>query len=178
MSEQDDVMLDTSNEPSEEDVKTDEVEETEAYSGTEDTSATAEEEKSSEDVAKLKELNKKLFERAKKAEAELKKLKAEVKKVPSAQLDPDELRLIARGLSDEEIEQAKVIAKGRGVSLSEALKDPLFEAFRKDFEERQKREKAQLGASKGSSQVEEQPLVKPGMTTEEHKKVWAKMVGR
>ena len=174
MSEQDtNVELDTINEPSEEDVKTEDVEDSVVDTETEDTAV--------EDTEKLKEANKRLFERAKKAEAEAKELKTKAKAQPEvqpAQVDSDELRLIARGLSDEEIEQAKVISKGKGISLVDSLKDPMFISYQKDFKEQQRKEKAKLGASKGSSQEDEQPIVKSGMTTEEHKEVWRKALGR
>src|SRR3990167_7292275 len=57
-----------------------------------------------------------LTARAKKAEEELKALKANPPVTNDPQLS-DELKLIARGLSDEEIDKAKVIAKGTGIAL-------------------------------------------------------------
>ncbi|MEK9208172.1 MAG: hypothetical protein AAB922_06820 [Patescibacteria group bacterium] len=173
MSEQDtNVELDTTNEPTEEVVNTEEVEETVVDTETDDPAV---------ETAKLKEANKRLFERAKKAEAEAKELKAKAFKSssqPAQQVDTDELRLIARGLSDEEIDQAKVISKGKGISLAESLKDPLFVSYQKDLKEQQRVEKAKLGASKGSGQEGEEPLVKSGMTAAEHKEVWKKALGR
>lgn len=136
-----------------------------------------------EDPAKLKESNKRLFERTKKAEAEVKRLKAaapkadEKSKQINAQVaDPDELRLIARGLSDTEIEQLQVISKGKGLTLMESLKDPLFISFQKDLKEQEKKEKAKLRGSNSSNQGQqgEEPIVKPGMTAEEHKEAWNK----
>lgn len=173
MSEQDNnVELDTTNEPTEEVDKTEEVEETVVDTETDDPAV---------DTAKLKEANKRLFERAKKAEAEAKELKAKASKPsnqPVQQVDSDELRLIAKGLSDEEIDTAKVIAKGKGISLVDSLKDPMFVAFQKEVKEQQARDNAKLGASSGSGQEGEEQLVKPGMTTEEHKEVWKKALGR
>lgn len=163
-----DETLDSQNEATEEVEKTEIVEET---------AETVE----TEDAEKLKDANKRLFERAKKAEAENKVLKAkqEVKvEVPAQTADPDELRLIAKGLSDQEIDQAKVIAKGRGISLPEALKDPLLIAYRKELEEQRRKEKAKLGASKGSGQADDEILVKPGTTLEEHRLIWEKALGR
>ncbi len=91
----------------------------------------------------------------------------------------DELKLIARGLSDEEIEQAKVIAKGKGVSLQEAVKEPLFVIFQEDLKEKQKRESAKLGASKGSSETQEEVTgVESGSTREDHQKAFKKLVGK
>jgi hypothetical protein len=122
-----------------------------------------------------------LTARAKKAEEELKALKAKPQ-VESKPNDPqlsDELKLIARGLSDEEIEQAKVVAKGKGVNLTEAIKDPLFTIFLADLKEKERKEKAKLGASKGSGETQEEITgFQSGSTTEEHKKAFDKIVGK
>lgn len=88
----------------------------------------------------------------------------------------EELKLIAKGLSDEEIDHAKVIAKGRGVNLAEALKDPMFTAFQKEQKEQARKEAAKLGASKGSGRVDTETF-RPGMTQEEHKALWKKLNG-
>ena len=81
----------------------------------------------------------------------------------------EELRLLARGLSDEEIEEAKAIAKGKGISLSEALKTPIFQLFQNNLKEEKRKEQARLGASQGSNQTASEKKIKPGMTREEHK---------
>lgn len=133
-----------------------------------------EEAQTDDEKAKLAELNKKLFERAKKAEEQLKALKAQsnTQIINNPPVDAEELRLIARGLSDEEIEQAKVIAKGSDLSLSEALKTPLFTSFQKDLKESQRKEKAKLGASRGSGGSEPEKGFKNGLTREEHMALW------
>jgi len=120
-----------------------------------------------------------ILARAKKAEQELKDLKAkpQVNNNNDPQLS-DELKLIARGLSDEEIEQAKVIAKGKNISLPEATKDPLFTIFQKDLKDKERKEKAKLGASKGSGETEEKSEIKSGMTREEHQEVFKKIAGK
>lgn len=143
-------------------------------------------EKTSEELKQIADDQRK---RAEKAEADLKaerqknavkpddkKPVVEQKQINAQVADPDELRLIARGLSDTEIEQLQVISKGKGISLMESLKDPLFISFQKDLKEQDKKEKAKLGGSNSSSQGQEgdEPLVKPGMTEEEHKEVWSK----
>ncbi|MFA5197682.1 MAG: hypothetical protein WC437_04675 [Patescibacteria group bacterium] len=119
-----------------------------------------------------------LTARAKKAEEELKTLKANPQNKPNDPQLSEELKLIARGLSDEEIEQAKVIAKGKGIPLPEAIKDPLFTVFQRDLKEREKKEKAKLGASKGSGESEDKPLVRSGMSREEHEKVFKEVLGK
>mgnify|MGYP001619635561 CR=1 FL=1 len=118
-----------------------------------------------------------ILARAKKAEEELKELKAN----PPIRNDPqlsDELKLIARGLSDEEIEQAKVIAKGKGIVLTEAIKDPLFLSYQATLKEQERKEKAKLGASKGSGESEDETLIKPEMTREEHQKAFEKVMNK
>jgi hypothetical protein len=91
----------------------------------------------------------------------------------------EELKLIARGLSDEAIEQAKVIAKGKGISLPEAIKDPLFLIFKKDLEETEKRENAKLGASKGSGETEQEIKgTESGAPRDEHIKAFNKALGK
>lgn len=112
-------------------------------------------------------------EKAKLLEEELKKAKTD----NTPQLS-DELKLIARGLSDEEIDQAKVIAKGKEISLQEAIKDPLFTIFQADLKEKQKKEDAKLGASKGSGESIDESLIKPDMTREEHMEAFKKVMGK
>lgn len=115
--------------------------------------------------------------RAEKAEGELKKPKPPESKPNDPQLS-DELKLIARGLSDEAIEQAKVIAKGKSISLTEAIKDPLFLLVKNDLDEKEKKEKAKLGASKGSGESQEESEINSGMTREEHEKAFKKAMGK
>ena len=93
------------------------------------------------------------------------------------QNDPEELRLVARGFSDEEIAQAKVIAKGMGVGLSEAVISELFSIWKSKQDEEAKREAAKLGASSGSGNGERETHVKSGMTREEHREAWRKAAG-
>jgi hypothetical protein len=130
-----------------------------------------------EEVERLRKANSQINARAKKAEEELKTFKAN----PPIKRDPqlsDELKLIARGLSDEEIEQAKVVAKGKGIVLTEAIKDPLFVIFQSDLKEKQRKENAKLGASKGSGESADDTLIKPEMTRDEHKKAFEKVMGK
>lgn len=90
----------------------------------------------------------------------------------------DELKLIARGLSDEEIDKAKVIAKGTGVSLTEAIKDPLFELFQAKVKEDKKKADAKLGASRGSGETEKEITgIEFGSTRDEHIEAFKKVMG-
>jgi hypothetical protein len=122
-----------------------------------------------------------ILARAKKAEEELKTLKAKPQdnnQSSNPQLS-EELKLIAKGLSDEEIEQAKVIAKGKDISLPEAIKDSLFLTYQADLKEKERKEKAKLGASKGSSETQEEVTgLQSGSSREEHMKAFNKIVGK
>jgi len=130
------------------------------------------------ELEKANEAKAQILARAKKAEAELKELRRA--STPSINSDPqlsEELKLIARGLSDEEIEQAKVVAKGRDISLQEAVKDPLFLTFQSDLIAKKKKEDAKLGASKGSGESQDEAGIKSDMTREDHQKVFKKIMG-
>lgn len=128
------------------------------------------------EVEKARQFAKDAVGRAKRAEEELKALKAN----PPIKNDPqlsDELKLIARGLSDEEIEKAKVIARGSEITLDEAIKDPMFLTYQSDLKEKERKEKAKLGASKGSGESQDDTLIKPEMTREEHQEAFKKVMG-
>lgn len=110
--------------------------------------------------------------------AERNKPKPEVEVKPGPQSDPEELRLMARGLSDELIEEAKSIAKGKGISLQEALKTKAFILIKENLEEEERKERAKLGASNGSNPSDEAPLVTPNMSREDHMAAFKKRLGR
>lgn len=99
------------------------------------------------------------------------------KEITNEPLLSEELKLIARGLSDEEIEKAKIIAKGNGTSLQDALKDDMFIAYQANMAEKKKREDAKLGASKGSGESQDSSDIKPDMTRDEHLKAFKKLMG-
>lgn len=94
--------------------------------------------------------------------------------------EKDELRLVAKGFSEEDIEQAKAIAKGKGVKLNAAIEDPLFLAYQSVQADKAKKEKAALAASRGSGhgQPAQEGAVTPNMTPEEHRAVWNKTLSR
>ena len=154
------------------------------------------EELTAEEVASAyKVKNKEIFdasltdrEKAKTAKLEAEQLKADLeaerkkneppKEEPKATPDiSDELRLLAKGLSEEEIEEAKSIALGKKITLTEALKTKSFLLFQADLKEEQKKEAAKLGASHGSGQEGEQTSFTPGMTAEQHREAWKKANG-
>jgi len=88
------------------------------------------------------------------------------------------LRLIAKQIPDEVIAKAKVVAKGMGISLTEAMNDDMVVNFQNKLKEDAKKEKAKLGGSKGSQNAEtEQTQFKAGMSDEEHLALWKKSQG-
>lgn len=134
-----------------------------------------------EQLEKQRKANAQILARAKKAEEDLKKLKLNSTSSNIKNNNPDisdELKLIARGYSDEVIEQAKVIAKGRSINLLEAIKDPLVVSFANDLKEKQKKEDAKLGATSGSGESSDETLIKPNMSREEHMKVFKEVTGK
>jgi hypothetical protein len=159
MSEQDNEELDSQDQPTEEVVNTEEVNEPVADTGT-------------EDLEKLKESNKRLFERTKKAEADLKALKAkEAKpdiKINSDSLSREEAILIAQGMEADDLDELKAVAEAKGLSLLKAKETPLFQGYLEKIETERKKEKAKLSASKGSQTTQAEKSVSE-MTPEEHK---------
>jgi hypothetical protein len=120
----------------------------------------------------LEAKNKQLFERAKKAEADAKAKAIPLQtKEPSNVLSREEAILIAKGVDERIINEAGVIAKAKGINLSEAMKDPLIEAYSEKIKAEEKKEKSQLGASKPGPTFKGVPLEQAvGMTEEEHRK--------
>ena len=66
-----------------------------------------------------------------------------------------------------------------GVSLSEALDNEMFVAWKESQERKAKSEKAQLGASNGSPKVtEKKSFDSKGLSRDEHKALFMKSKGR
>ncbi len=156
MQEEENVILDTSNE-TEETVETpiDTTEESEV------------------DIEQLRATNKKLFERAKKAEAEAKALKGITSKPAQPQQTPsvdiDERILKSQGMSDELLSELRVIAALRGVSVIDAQSDHLFVATKEKFDKDSKSKAASMGASRGSGKVQpKKDFASPSLSREEH----------
>lgn len=123
------------------------------------------------ELEKQKEQNAKLYARLKK--------QPDVKKSTAVKGDNSEgnielIEFFAKGNSREDYEKLKVIMKGTGLSMSEAMNDPLYQSYREKKARESRDEKAQIGASKASSPSDNFG-VKPGMTPEEHKEAWKKL---
>jgi len=99
-------------------------------------------------------------------------------KKSSPDINPDELYLIAKGYGDEALEQLRIIARGSGTTLKEALNNPLFKTYETTQKNEERKAKAKLGASNGSGFSQGGPAIKPNMTQEEHMAVWNKMSGK
>lgn len=88
-------------------------------------------------------------------------------------LSREEAFLIAKGMDEEGINQLQVIAKGKGISLLDAEKDPMFVAYNEQRIKDKKAEQARLGASKGSGSKENKPDFRTkGLSDDEHKRLW------
>lgn len=160
-----------------------------------DKDGAAGDDKADKDKPEYTEREKKLFARTKKAEADLKaekaarkaaddKLKAKEKSDSenegSTTALTDELKLTARGMSDELIAEAKDIAKGKGISLMEAVKTKQFELLESAEKEEKRKAKAKLAASSGSggSSDDMAEQFPSGQKREDHKKNFEKVVGK
>lgn len=147
-----------------------------------------------DEVAKLKELNRKLFVRAKTAEGFVLKDGHWVKKTqPVAQpkeivkeVQPSQnfitkddyeegILRTSKGYTDEDVDVLKTVSKGKGISLFQAEQDPMFKLHLSNKAEEEKKSKAQLGTSKGSSS---HGVVKESMTREEHMEMFKEKLGR
>lgn len=94
-------------------------------------------------------------------------------------LSREEAILIAKGRSEEDLDLLHTIAKGKGISLLDAEKHALFTAYEEKKAEEMKKEQARLGASKGSGSAKPSTgFSTPGLSAEEHKKLWKESVGK
>lgn len=131
--------------------------------------------------------------RAEKAEQELKRLKAEraektksePKKVsePEGQqsdtLSREEAILFAKGLSEDEVEKAKSIARVEGVNPLVAAESGYFKFWKSEQEKKREVEETQLGTSTGSPKIKpKKDFTTPGLSKEEHMALWKQSLGR
>lgn len=162
--------MDNTNEDFNVEEATPEVEET-----TEDT--TTEETQEEENVVISKEKFKAMQRKAIAYDASKKAPQKET--ITNNTLSREEAILIAKGRSEEDLDLLHTIAKGKGISLLEAEKNPLFTAYEEKKAEEEKKEKARLGASKGSNSAKSSVgFSTPGLSPEDHKKLWKETMGR
>lgn len=107
----------------------------------------------------------------KKAEEKKFAPQVEAPQVSTNQLTRDEVFLIAKGVSEEVINEARFRADAKGISLKEAMEDPVVVTLQKSIEARERRSQAQLSPSSGGTTKRGIDLINAvGMTEEEHRK--------
>jgi hypothetical protein len=90
-------------------------------------------------------------------------------------LSREEAILFAKGLSEEDVEEASKIAKLNGVSLIKATEDPYFKFKQESRQAEEKAKGAKLGASSGSGSITAIPVSE--MTREQHMEYMKKITG-
>lgn len=113
----------------------------------------------------------------KKAEPALKSAPAETNKPnTNDSISRDEVYLITKGIPLEVLDEAKLVAQVKGISLKEAIEYPTIKAFADQLSQKEKSEKAQLGASGGGSGKSTEILDSYAGKEEEHRKLFEKLV--
>lgn len=104
----------------------------------------------------------------------------EAKPAPATQpANVEEVVLRAQGMDDDVLAQLKKVAKANNTDLITAQSDELFTAWKTKFEGEQKKQKAALGASKGSgSAPAKKSFSTPGLSAEEHRAMFNKAIGQ
>lgn len=161
-----------------------EVEETVADTETED----SQEDTGTDDVEALKqqlaEANKAkaaILQRAKKAEQQLKKTKqpSQINSPAHSLEDIEATVLKSQGIPDDILRDMKALAKVRGKSLLDIQNDPIILTLKKQREDEEKASKAKLGVSKSTAAVKKEVSFNtPGLSDEEHKRLWKEANGR
>lgn len=133
---------------------------------------------SDDEVAELKKRNAILQRKLKKATKPNEEPKKETQTAES--LSREEAKLYAKGLEDDEVDRVIKIAKLDGVSLTEAYQSEDFKLYKEKKDREAKRAAAQLGAARGGSANagQSKDFNTPGLTEDDHKKLWKKSVGR
>jgi hypothetical protein len=119
----------------------------------------------------LEEKNKQLYARVKKPSKEVKESK------DNSEGNIELIEFFAKGNSREDYQRLQVIMKGTGLSMAEAMADPLYQSYKEKKDREARDEKAQIGASKSSSSGIKSDF-KPDMTVDEHKEAWKKANSR
>lgn len=119
---------------------------------------------------KLEKLNKQLYARTKKLPPTL---------TQNNDLSRDEIILLTKGVSEDELNLAKALqtgykAQGKDIKLTDIYEtDPALVALKEKNAKEQRSKKASLGAS-GRSVQSDDSGIKEGMTREEHMEAWRK----
>lgn len=133
-----------------------------------------------EKLATLEEEKRHLLARAKKAEALAKGKRTDLTTPDvSASEHVDERILVANGMSTDLLKELRRVARFTETDLISAQTDPMFIAIKERYEKEQRDKDAALGASKGSGQGKSRKdLTTPGLTADEHKKLWQRTMGK
>ena len=94
-----------------------------------------------------------------------------------ASLTRDEAIVLAKGFSEDELEYAKKVAAVEGIKVTEALENSLFKTWKSTNDEAVKRQKAQLGTSRGARSSVKKTIDAPGLSDDEHKAMFAELNG-
>ena len=128
-------------------------------------------------VEQLEKENKTL--KIQKAKNKQKKAEPKAKSEKTESLTRDEAILFARGLSEEEVEKAKSIAKIEEQSVIEAVDSDFFTIWKDKNDKAKETQETQLGASKGSARaLRRKTFSDSDLTAEEHKELFNKKMGR
>ena len=159
---------------------------------TEEVEETSSETESSDEYEKARKIAEDQKRRAEKAEEKLKELKAQLEdkkveptksegqketKVSDSQLTKEEAILYARGLSEEEVEKAKAIAKIEGESPLVSAGSDYFKIWKDKEDKKKESQETQLGASRGSIKTQPKKGFTDKLSADEHKELWKKQMG-
>ena len=93
-------------------------------------------------------------------------------------LSRDEAILIAKGLSEEEVEYAKKVATLQGVKVTDAVNDDLFKGWKAKKDKEAKDAEASLPPSRGARSTMKKTFNTPGLTPEAHKELFNERLGK
>lgn len=114
--------------------------------------------------------NKQLFERLKKTN----KKPAETKNKGSfSEEDLIRISKVASSLDDDDLE---VLQSIKGESIADKLDNPMFKAYKKDKQAKQRSEASSLKPSKPGLQVQGKSFDDPNLSAEDHKKMFNKLM--
>lgn len=122
----------------------------------------------------LETTNKKLYARTQKSKSTKKAEPSD----NSEQVDNlDIAQFFSQGNTKEDYNDVLAVMRGRNLSFEEAQKDPMYVALKEKKAQDERREKAQMGASKPGMGAQDTTF-KPGMTKDDHKKEWKAKMGK
>ncbi len=114
--------------------------------------------------------------KAEEKKLEAPKAKEETPDVSDKYLTREEAILITKGTRPEVLEEAKLVASAKNISLVEALEYPTIKSFNAELDRKERSAKAQLGTSSSGSSNYGKPVDK--MSDDEHKAAWEKAASK